>query len=643
MEIKRTYKSDAVFFTLWKNLQSAGKIPVLFCSIVTILCVGFLGKSVLADQSTGSTNALVHDKSIIHLDQNWNHSERKEYQSLSDGGALIMYSWLISLEAADSTRPVLSDSTLGLLSNEYTDDAGLPVGFVKQTIGEMAGSNCAACHQQEIHYKGKRIRIDGGASIGLNLRDVLRVIVTALRATVQDEDKFRRFAAKVNINSSDRTISAVELKQQVVDFLTKLEMQQNPVANTDSHYGYGRTDAIGAGINRTAALISNSNYVAANAPVSIPALWDTSKWLWVEYNSAFMQPMARNVISALARGVYVDYEKITDQGFKSTLEIENLYRQQQLVDKLSPPPYPQHLFGAVDLKRAERGKAIYSDRCAGCHNVTPIEETVKSSLIAEIGEPGYELSEELSQKIRERLDQLVETNLVSVADVGTDPSQARNTALVSIKMNGKGGVLEGSVPVTKFMEIVTQKTMDFVYQNMSQSEIIKRNGYLPNRFRACPEGTGWQCLSAVDIQDKEFSVTVAELSNEELARLDSTLYYRASPLDGIWATAPYLHNGSIPNMYQLLLPQEQRDELLLATNNSATPIFFVGNPEFDPVDLGFEWRSDEGLMALPARFDTSVKGNSNAGHSGPRYGTDLTDTERYDLIEYLKTHKSNLY
>ena len=168
------------------------------------------------------------------------------------------------------------------------------------------------------------------------------------------------------------------------------------------------------------------------------------------------------------------------------------------------------------------------------------------SLIAEIGEPGYELSEELSQKIRERLDQLVETNLVSVADVGTDPSQARNTALVSIKMNGKGGVLEGSVPVTKFMEIVTQKTMDFVYQNMSQSEIIKRNGYLPNRFRACPEGTGWQCLSAVDIQDKEFSVTVAELSNEELARLDSTLYYRASPLDGIWATACLLYTSPIP-------------------------------------------------------------------------------------------------
>ena len=52
--------------------------------------------------------------------------------------------------------------------------------------------------------------------------------------------------------------------------------------------------------------------------------------------------------------------------------------------------------------------------------------------------------------------------------------------------------------------------------------------------------------------------------------------YRARPLDGIWATAPYLHNGSVPNLYQLLLPAVQR-----------VTTFKVGSDQFDPVYVGF--------------------------------------------------------
>jgi hypothetical protein len=99
------------------------------------------------------------------------------------------------------------------------------------------------------------------------------------------------------------------------------------------------------------------------------------------------------------------------------------------------------------------------------------------------------------------------------------------------------------------------------------------------------------------------------------------MVYKARPLDGIWATAPYLHNGSVPNLYQLLLPSTER-----ATT------FQVGSRVFDPVNVGFV--SDEG----PFRFDTLLKGNSNKGHEGSRYGTDkLSDKERWELVEYLKT------
>ena len=96
--------------------------------------------------------------------------------------------------------------------------------------------------------------------------------------------------------------------------------------------------------------------------------------------------------------------------------------------------------------------------------------------------------------------------------------------------------------------------------------------------------------------------------------------YRARPLNGIWATAPYLHNGAVPDMVELLKPAAARP---------AT--FYVGDWEFDPERLGFEWQSPF-LGAFT--FDTSKIGNSNAGHE---HGTGLSEAEKDALIEYLKT------
>ena len=95
--------------------------------------------------------------------------------------------------------------------------------------------------------------------------------------------------------------------------------------------------------------------------------------------------------------------------------------------------------------------------------------------------------------------------------------------------------------------------------------------------------------------------------------------YKTQPLPGIWSTAPYLHNGSVPDLYQLLLPPEQR-----------VTSFTVGNREFDPRHVGYEYGPGEDLF----EFDTTVRGNSNSGH---KYGTDICDEDRWDLIEYLKT------
>jgi mono/diheme cytochrome c family protein len=109
--------------------------------------------------------------------------------------------------------------------------------------------------------------------------------------------------------------------------------------------------------------------------------------------------------------------------------------------------------------------------------------------------------------------------------------------------------------------------------------------------------------------------------------------YQAPPLDGIWATAPYLHNGSVPTVYQLL-------------NSATRPRLFTRSyrtdaDAYDPVRLGWKVQElsqppDEKLPAIERRkvYDTAQPGRSNGGHT---YGDHLTDEERMAVIEYLKT------
>jgi hypothetical protein len=104
--------------------------------------------------------------------------------------------------------------------------------------------------------------------------------------------------------------------------------------------------------------------------------------------------------------------------------------------------------------------------------------------------------------------------------------------------------------------------------------------------------------------------------------------YKAAPRDGVWATAPFLHNGSVPNLYEMLIPAAER-----------TKKFYLGG-DFDPVKVGLDTSATSGSFVM----DTRLLGNSDAGHSfenGPRgagiVGPLLTDEQRWALVEYLKS------
>ena len=126
-----------------------------------------------------------------------------------------------------------------------------------------------------------------------------------------------------------------------------------------------------------------------------------------------------------------------------------------------------------------------------------------------------------------------------------------------------------------------------------------------------------------------FNEKQAEGFNQFLAELEAVGYeppkefgvrstgkYWAASLNGVWARSPYLHNGSVRTMQELLTAPAQR-----AKN------FHRGSQEFDPAQMGY---TDAGVYV----FDTTAEGNSNSGHD---YATKLSAEQKRELMEYLKT------
>jgi hypothetical protein len=137
---------------------------------------------------------------------------------------------------------------------------------------------------------------------------------------------------------------------------------------------------------------------------------------------------------------------------------------------------------------------------------------------------------------------------------------------------------------------------------------------------------------------REIAISKLKLSESQVAKLHGYReehfkpgkpgFWKAAPRDGVWATAPFLHDGSVPNLYEMLIPAAER-----------TKKFWLGG-DFDPVKVGLDTTATSGTFLM----DTTLLGNSNAGHSfqdGPRgngvIGPLLTDDQRWALVEYLKS------
>jgi cytochrome c553 len=514
---------------------------------------------------------------------------------------MIPLSWFLALERADTEELFISDglARFGYLPNAKSaaNPNGLPVGFtVDSTGGQWAGMTCAACHTNQIQFHGNTLQIDGGPT-DADLYTFLSQLSLALQATIASDAKFSRFASKVA--GSDPKAQA-DLKNEVVRFSAYFATLAS--ASTPQYlWGPSRADAFGMIFNRVSAIdlsdgviwqwfhAMEQNNRTPNAPVSYPFLWGTGRqdkvqWNGIAPNTDQYLRLERNIVEVLGVFARINLNTPTTlhPEYVSTANATNqLMLEEDLIKFLKSPQWPEGVFGTIDPSKAAAGKALYQTYCASCHLVVDRDGTSP-----------------------------VKTTLVPLAKIGTDPLMTTNIAC----RQAESGVLTGSrqPPVIGHKLAAT----DYVLYVAENAGIGVFEAWLAGA-KAIKPTVDIELLDQIP-KPQTAQRLFQSATNEPAAGCMTNLeVYRARSLDGIWATAPYLHNGSVPNLYQLLLPGDQRVKQ-----------FFVGSRTFDAVNVGFD--STAGTF----KFDTTLPGNSNKGHE---YGTDLKENQRQALLEYLKT------
>ena len=270
------------------------KLLVALCSIVLVFSIAGCSPEQLAEQSVQKGPEITEGETltsavgdVVNLEQGWTEDTQQSFYFIDQGSRLMPYDWFLVLEQDNSQELFRSDKNMSAFRylpakpTELNPDA-LPVGFVKDIDShgkEWLGFNCSLCHTAQISYKGTHIRIDGGPTLG-NIQGLQNSLVSALKATNVNEDKFERFAEKVLGSQASQT-EVEELRGDLLAQTEKLVTYSdiNYGYPDQPHYGFARVDAIGAIFNQVMVTFNDlpANARPSDAPVSYPFLWGTNE------------------------------------------------------------------------------------------------------------------------------------------------------------------------------------------------------------------------------------------------------------------------------------------------------------------------------------------------------------------------------
>jgi hypothetical protein len=653
------------------GLRTCLRFAALHFALTIALCAWVPAQSRAAD-SIQCLNGLTC------LDQGWTNDERNWWYRTTQGSRLLPLSWILSLELADSEQKFMSPehmSKLGYLPEppSISNPFGLPVGFVEDqdrtseadimcdTFPSMCangtmrqkwvGMNCSACHTNDIQIGNTKLRVEGAPTLA-DFQGFEEALLASLKALQSDNAKLDRF-----VNSVLGRPGGPDAKQLMLAEIGEQVAWQQKLFDKNAapkvRYGHGRLDAQGHILNKV-ALIAGANTlitnIKADAPASYPFIWNTSQQTKIQWNgiatNKFRIPfldletdfgaLIRNTSEVIGVFAHIEIKERATvwTGYPTSARVRELIALERKLATLQSPQWPADLLGPIDETKRAAGEVIFERMCSSCHDELAPTDTVSP------------MKERMDKIQRQKTDISLACN--TFFHQSTAGAFKGQKPFFFIPFFGPGKM--GDVALTQHM--LVNATFGTIFGKKAELlDGITEDAFIaPGTFDAAPTPPGVVYLPGVTDTNK---VEMAKKClNTTPPEDENILQYKARSLNGIWATAPYLHNGSVPTLYDLLSTSDLKlrsiDKLRSvpgipepAAGESRRPdVFNVGTRVFDKDKVGFATAADSPGNTFEFRVKDKVTGepipgNYNSGHD---YGTSaLSEDDRMALVEYLKS------
>ncbi|HLM74828.1 MAG TPA: di-heme-cytochrome C peroxidase [Polyangiaceae bacterium] len=512
-------------------------------------------------------------------------AERQDFYHVPEGGELLPLDILYAVESTKTFKPFMENLERFRLIPDPADPDGLPVGMSvamvdgKRTDPRMVFFNCAACHVAEVTYQGARIRVDG-APAHFDMAGFVVELIESLTATITDPNRLspflHRLAKRRHPGSGDAAVTKAwpDLKLPADKPALALSAKAKELIESEKARVVEKIEQKKVELDTAAEAL----HLIKSKIVYLERIRGLKTTTFSGFGrlDAFMA--ARNLLFGEKYAVDVDspvslppifyLSKLTWFHYDNNT---NSFLQRNIGQDLGVGAVADMNTGdsTVLLRNLRRLEQIASKLS------TPRwPEEVLGKIDRERAGRGAEIYKKECASCHDYGDDgMFPDRTYDLATIGTDPNRANNF----IKPLGdKTFVGELAVVLDKLEKAA------FVREKVTPEEAAKME----------PPKIIWR----------------------------GTGKYASRPLAGVWASAPYLHNGSVPTLYDLLLPPEKRPKT-----------FLTGSRELDTKKVGYETSGEKGGAFL---FDTSQNANKNTGHT---YGTTLSEEQRLDLIEHLKS------
>jgi mono/diheme cytochrome c family protein len=533
-------------------------------------------------------------QAVIDLQQGWRPEEIDLYHHTSEGTNLAPLQ--LALHLPDPQRPghlFLEDldKRYGFIPSPVSErnPHGLPVGLTidprPERFGDRTylGLTCATCHTRELRarpvtsplglLRTVRLPVHGGPGL-VNLPAFDADFYGAFEALLTDDTAMARYARAVLDKPADAEAIA-GLRQEILELLgpvraTREVMTALGVPPAD--FGPGNLNALTQGnynnvgvaawLARKGLLQPSGEQplkIGFEGTVNLPPVWFAHQDEWAQWFAEIHHPGPRNWVQSVSSSPVRPPRQaaaLKEGAIIGSVDFDGIDAIQETVVRLRTPRWPESVFGSLDSRLVGQGRTVFGEHCASCHVSTP------------------EPANSAGRRFRER----------RAFAVGTDPVAVEQFAAGAERR--AAGLTRLSEALLRLRHVQLLKRFDNDATLVANTELADSKG-LPNRFGLANDYNGAPGAA-----------------------------YWASNLEGIFASSPYLHNGSVRTLPDLLTPPDQRPTR-----------FHTGTNLYDPRQLGLR---DAG----PFVYDTSEPGKSAQGHD---YGTDLPREQKRALLEYLKS------